>query len=191
MSYEGYTIKYTRPTPARNSWTNGQNATTLYSKTLSQQTLLRKFSIWVEIQTKHLLTEVRAYHFRQPTWYQWNASSSSSVHDSNYLKQKIIFSHKGKQHEVVPMLIKHHIITQYYVVNWSQWPHGLRHKSAETVGSSPTGGMEVCCECCVLSSSGLCNDLITHSRKSYQLWCIAVSSIDLENYEAMARIWPQ
>ena len=61
------TLKYTHPAPARNSWMNGQNASTLYSKTLSQQTLLRKFSIWVEVQTKHLLTEVRTYHFRQPT----------------------------------------------------------------------------------------------------------------------------
>ena len=34
------------------------------------ETLLRKFSIWAEIQTKHLLTEVTSYHFRQPMWYQ-------------------------------------------------------------------------------------------------------------------------
>ena len=27
---------------------------------------------------------------------------------------------------------------------------------AEIVGSNPTGGMDVCCECCVLSGSGLC-----------------------------------
>jgi len=32
---------------------------------------------------------------------------------------------------------------------------------AETVVSNPTGVMEVCCECCVLSGRGLCYELIT------------------------------
>jgi len=30
----------------------------------------------------------------------------------------------------------------------------------EIVGSNPTGGMDVCCECCVLSGSGLCDELL-------------------------------
>ena len=29
-------------------------------------------------------------------------------------------------------LIKHNIITQYYAVNWSQWPRSLSRKSAAT-----------------------------------------------------------
>jgi len=29
-------------------------------------------------------------------------------------------------------LIKHHIITQYYTVNWFQWPKSLRHKPTAT-----------------------------------------------------------
>jgi hypothetical protein len=32
--------------------------------------------------------------------------------------------------------------------------------------------MSVCCECCVLSGSGLCDVLITRSEKSYRLWCV-------------------
>ena len=32
---------------------------------------------------------------------------------------------------------------------------------AEIVGSNPTGGMDVYCECCVLSGRGLCDELIT------------------------------
>ena len=33
----------------------------------------------------------------------------------------------------------------------------------QIVGSNPTGGMDVCCECCVLSGRGLCDELITRS----------------------------
>jgi hypothetical protein len=45
---------------------------------------------------------------------------------------------------------------------------------AEIVGSNPTGGIDVCCECCVLSDRGLCEQLITRPEESYRLWCIVV-----------------
>jgi hypothetical protein len=32
--------------------------------------------------------------------------------------------------------------------------------------------MSVCCECCVLSGTGLCDGLITRTEKSYRLWCV-------------------
>ena len=59
---------------------------------------------------------------------------------------------------------------------------------AETVGSNPTGGMLVCCECCVLSGRGLSNGndyssrgvLPTVARRC--LW-----TRNLENEEAKAR----
>ena len=41
---------------------------------------------------------------------------------------------------------------------------------AEIVGSNPTGDMDVCCECCVLSGRGLCDELITRLEDSYRLW---------------------
>ena len=41
--------------------------------------------------------------------------------------------------------------------------------SAEIVGSNPTVGMDVCCECCVLSGRGLCDELITRPEDSYRL----------------------
>ena len=41
---------------------------------------------------------------------------------------------------------------------------------AEIVGSNPTGDMmSVCCECCVLSGRGLCDELITRAVESYRL----------------------
>ena len=42
---------------------------------------------------------------------------------------------------------------------------------AGTVGSNPTGGMHVSCECCVFSGIGLCIGLLTHPE-FYQVWCV-------------------
>ena len=38
---------------------------------------------------------------------------------------------------------------------------------AGVVGSNPTGGMDVCRECCVLLGRGLCDGLITRPEESY------------------------
>jgi len=38
----------------------------------------------------------------------------------------------------------------------------------------PTGGMDVCCECCVLSGRGLCDGLITRPEESCRLWRVVV-----------------
>jgi len=52
--------------------------------------------------------------------------------------------------------------------------------------------MYVCCECCVLSGRGLCDELITRPEESYRLWWFVVC--DLENFkneEAMIRVGSQ
>ena len=43
---------------------------------------------------------------------------------------------------------------------------------AEIVGSNPTGVMDICCECRVLSGRGLCDELTTRPEESYRLWCV-------------------
>ena len=43
-----------------------------------------------------------------------------------------------------------------------------------------------CCECCVLSGRGLCDELITRPEESYRLWCVVVC--DLET-SCMRRPW--
>ena len=85
----------------------------------------------------------------------------------------------------------------YYRFNvnfWrSQWSRGLRCRSAAAcllrlwVRIPPGLWMSVCCECCVLSGRGLCNELITCSEESYRLWCVVVC--DLET-SWMRRSWP-
>ena len=49
---------------------------------------------------------------------------------------------------------------------------------AEIMCSNLTGGMDVCCECCVLSGRGLCDELITHPEESYRLWCVVVCDLE-------------
>ena len=78
----------------------------------------------------------------------------------------------------------------------SQWPRGLKRRSVAArllrlwVRIPPGAWMFVCCECCVLSGRGLCDQLITPPEESYRLWCVVVCDLEnLKNEEAMARDW--
>jgi len=52
--------------------------------------------------------------------------------------------------------------------------------------------MDVCCECCVLSGRGLCDELITRPGESYRLWCVVGCDLEnLKNEEAMTRVGSQ
>jgi hypothetical protein len=65
-----------------------------------------------------------------------------------------------------------------------QWPRGLKRRSSAArllrlwVRIPPVAWMFVCCECCALSSRGLCDELITRPEESYRLWCVAVCDIE-------------
>jgi len=62
----------------------------------------------------------------------------------------------------------------------SQLPCGLRRRSAAVRllrlwAGIPSGAWTfVCCECCVLSDTGLCDELITRPEESYRVWCVVV-----------------
>ena len=58
---------------------------------------------------------------------------------------------------------------------------------AEIVGSNPAGGMDVWCECCMLSGKGLCDGLITRPEESYRLWCVVMCDLEISR---MRRPWP-
>jgi len=46
--------------------------------------------------------------------------------------------------------------------------------------------MFVCCECCVLSGRGLCDELIIRPEESFRLWCVVVCDLEnLKNEEAL------
>jgi hypothetical protein len=48
----------------------------------------------------------------------------------------------------------------------------------EIVGSKPTGGMDVCCECCVMSGRVIGDELITRPEEFYRLWCVVVCDLE-------------
>jgi hypothetical protein len=70
----------------------------------------------------------------------------------------------------------------------SQCPRGLRRgcTAARLLGLwvriPPGAWMSVCCECCVLSGRGLCDELVPRAEESYRLWCVWVWSWSLEKW---------
>ena len=75
----------------------------------------------------------------------------------------------------------------------SQWPRGLRRRSSAArllsswVPIPPEAWMFVCCECCVLSGRGLCDELITRPEESYRLWRVVVCDLETSR---LRRPWP-
>jgi hypothetical protein len=52
--------------------------------------------------------------------------------------------------------------------------------------------MFVCCEYCVFTHRGLCDELVLHPEESYRLWCVVVCDVEnLLNEEAMTRVGSQ
>jgi hypothetical protein len=49
---------------------------------------------------------------------------------------------------------------------------------AEILGSNPAWSIDVCCECCVLSGRGLCDEMIARTRKPCWLCCVVVCGIE-------------
>ena len=74
----------------------------------------------------------------------------------------------------------------------SQWLRGLRCRSAAArllrywVWIPPGEWMFNCCECCMLSGKGLCDELITRPEESYRLWCVFVCDLETSR---MRRPW--
>ena len=75
----------------------------------------------------------------------------------------------------------------------SQWPRGLRRRSAAASllrlwdRIPPGTWMSVCCEYCVLLGRDLCDELITRPDESYRLWCVVLWARKLVNEESMAQ----
>ena len=67
----------------------------------------------------------------------------------------------------------------------ARWFYG--YSRAGIAGSNPTGGLDVCRECLVLSGRGLCDTLITLPEESYRLWCVVVCDLETSR---MRRLWP-
>jgi hypothetical protein len=75
----------------------------------------------------------------------------------------------------------------------SQWPRGLRRRSAAArllrlwFRFPPGAWMSVCCECCVLSGRGHCDGPIARPEESYRVWCVVECVLETSR---MRRPWP-
>jgi len=55
-----------------------------------------------------------------------------------------------------------------------------KNKNKNFTKKIPSGAwMLVCCECCVLSGRGICDELITRPEESYRLWCVVVCDLEI------------
>ena len=120
--------------------------------------------------------------------FQISIEYLSPIHVTKICFQLIIGIPNGRFLSICSL--KFYIIFLYR----SQWPRGLRRRSATArllrlwVRIPPGAWMFVCCECCVLSGRGLCDELITRPEESYRLWCVVV--YDLETSSRMRSPWP-
>jgi hypothetical protein len=86
--------------------------------------------------------------------------------------------------------LTHHNNKIQFVKCRSQWPRGLRRRSAAARllrSWVPIPRVAWIFVCCVLSGRGLCDELITRPVESYRLWCVVVCEIGTSK---MRRPWP-
>ena len=103
-----------------------------------------------------------------PTQYRYGPHNDVSVNDGLHIR--------GWSHKIIIL----------YIILYcrSQWPRGLRRRSAADrllrswVPIPPGAWMFVCCECCVLSGRGLYDELITRPEESYRLWCVVLCDLE-------------
>ena len=67
---------------------------------------------------------------------------------------------------LLPAILNHHKALSPVPVAALSTAYVCGRSPAEIAGSNRIGGMDVCCECCVLSGRGLCDELITRPAES-------------------------
>jgi hypothetical protein len=76
------------------------------------------------------------------------------------------------------------LISTRCALRQSQWPRGLMRGYAAAcllrlwVRIPPGAWMFVCCERCVLSGRGLCDELVICPEDSYRLCCVVVCDLE-------------
>ena len=103
------------------------------------------------------ITAAEMKHMRRTAGYTWtDYKTNTQIH--KFVKELKITSILDKLLECKRSWIQH--------VN-----RVPRHRLRRVMKHYPTGGawMLVCCECCVLSGKGLCDELITRPEESYRL----------------------
>ena len=110
----------------------------------------------------------------------------------------VYFNKRNTPPKFCPFLLGHTVYWMICILRQSRWPRGLRRRSAAArllrswVRIPPGAWMFVCCECCVLSGRGLCDELVTRTEESYRLWCVVVCDLEnLKNEEVVTCVGSQ
>jgi hypothetical protein len=121
-----------------------------------------------------VMTEIMLYQAMvQPV-----AVYGSATRVMTEMGMKCLGTYMGEQN------VKRDIWTGGTARSLSQWPHGLRRRSAAArllrlwVRILLRAWIFVYCECCVLSGRGLCDELITRPEESYRLWYVVVCDLE-------------
>ena len=110
---------------------------------------------------------------------------SGDVFAHHHQEHLTVFTVSGSIHPGYCQLTKKNKLT-YIVASCcrSQWQRGLRRRPTAArllrpwVRIPPGAWMFVCCECCMLSSRGHCDELITRPEESYRLCCVVVCDLE-------------
>ena len=127
-------------------------------------------------KAKSLTETIRIFINRQYTVYYTVKYPTGICLDKNIRTTKRYFQKYTRKPTFHGIIL--YISIQGLIMSRSQWPRGLRRRSTAArllrswVRIPPRTWMFVCCECCVLSGRGLCDELITRPEESYRLWCV-------------------
>ena len=152
-------------------WSTAFNSLLLSTLTFIQQAHLqkRKRAPWNSLL--YVSEAKRLFLARQPP-PQW-ARASSLTRILDHTQRRTTVSR--------PPLDKW---SAHYKDSRPQWPRGLRRRSTAVrlLGSwvqiPPGARTFVCCDCCVLSGRGPCDELAPRPGKFYRLWCVVVCNFE-------------
>ena len=119
-------------------------------------------------------------------------SSIVSMGDS-YLQNGGDISHYGDCASSVSLLGRDPLLFNMRTQITAQWPSGPKRESVVNyllelrVRIPPEVWISVCCECCVLSGTCLCDGRISHRKESFRMWWVILCGIEALK---MRRPWP-
>jgi len=144
-------VRFTKifPPPTKTGWISHTTTAILYTFRNNSHSCSSENGTTIRSIQQPLISQVILFHCSSSTVN----SSTDTTHGSSYLWTDELTQAPGLKGNKMRQPISYLQPTRK--PNRSQWLCGLRRGSAGIVGSNPTGGMDVICECCALLGRGL------------------------------------
>ena len=144
------------------------------------------FDTYCQQQYEIFCSSAAVLHFRGNTGHLYTSTVDSYIYTNNNNEGKYFCFRK----ETMVTRTRHNVTlyvhwlsffkhsSEWYSVTADRSGSGLRRRSAASsllglwVRIPPRAWISVCCECCVLSGRGLCDELITRPEESYRVRCV-------------------